>query len=731
MELSPLRQLRKGMLPKMVSWYDPRLLARVGVRTIISTVFGQYADQRLIQAVTDPADDNELANRYDYRDPNASESNKRIAVDGTGAFWIDYVADVGDGFEGTYTTAYLLGQDSLDVRGAGQLRHGEVLILGGDQCYPQATREDYRKRLLQPFNWAFTVANPERKLFAIPGNHDWYDGLAAFDSLFCSSRDKLSNSKGNVIGGWQCQQHRSYWAIRLPYNWWIWGADIQFSKYLDTAQVNYFERVAEQMGPRDNLLICLAEPSWMLADLQGQDEEENFFKITTIARRRGARVVAVIAGDWHNYNRYYAHELDIHFITSGGGGAFLHPTHVLRNSISVRWPERPDGPEGGALEATGVRPGEAWRARDYDIRLKRNTRAAANVVEQAMQDVQDAIEPIKREALGLKRKRQPLKPQAPKCYPDKARSYLLSLGNALFPFFNPSFSIGIGIVYWMITWQFQNLVTQYEISSGKIDALSADTFLSVLRFMPLYVFQAMVASISLVVMLGTLYAALVWYVDAIERPGIRRYSTKFVVGTAHFLSHVTAMFTLSLFVVMLNNWMTPPIERQVQALYEGRKEQAPIVREVIEESLEPLQRQAQQRTGAAPGIRRPSPVREVVGFMSYPTLMIVLGALVGGSLWGLYWVLTGLFGRMHSEQAFAALRIKNYKNFLRLKFEPDKLTIYPLGIDKVPGPDHWMNAPRGRANPLPQNPKLIAVKPIDVRLIENPIVIPCYDETAD
>ena len=43
----------------MVSWYDPRLLARIGVRTIISSVFGQYADQRLIQAVTDPAEDDE------------------------------------------------------------------------------------------------------------------------------------------------------------------------------------------------------------------------------------------------------------------------------------------------------------------------------------------------------------------------------------------------------------------------------------------------------------------------------------------------------------------------------------------------------------------------------------------------------------------------------------------------------------------------------------------------
>ena len=211
------------------------------------------------------------------------------------------------------------------MRGAGKLRHGEVLIMGGDQCYPQATREEYKKRLLQPFNWAFTVSEPDRKLFAIPGNHDWYDGLTAFDSLFCSSRDKLSHAKGNIIGGWQCQQHRSYWAIRLPYNWWIWGADIQFSKYLDTAQVNYFETRRRADGAKDNLIICLAEPSWLLADLQGQDEEENFFKITTIARKRGARVVAVIAGDWHHYNRYYAHELDIHFITSGGGGAFLHP----------------------------------------------------------------------------------------------------------------------------------------------------------------------------------------------------------------------------------------------------------------------------------------------------------------------------------------------------------------------------------------------------------------------
>ena len=742
-ELSPLRQLRMGRLPKMVSWYDPRLLARIGIRTIVSSVFGQYADQRIMQAVTDPVEDKDLISRYDYSDPNAADPHRCLACDDTGALWVDYIADIGDGFDCTYTMAYLLAQDSLDVRGAGPLRHGEILIMGGDQCYPQATREEYKKRLLEPFNWAFSVRNSDRKLFAIPGNHDWYDGLTAFDSLFCSSRDKLSNARGNIIGGWQCQQHRSYWALRLPYNWWIWGADIQFSKYLDSSQVNYFERVAEQMGPKDNLIICLAEPDWLLADLQGQDdEEENFFKITTIARKRGARVVAVIAGDWHHYNRYFAHELDIHFITAGGGGAFLHPTHVLRNAISVRWPEREQDEEGQAQDTTATRrPGEGWKARDYNIRLKRNTKVAEGIVEQATQDFQDAIEPLQREGLGL-RKRTPIKQQAPKCYPSKGRSYLLSLGNVLFPFFNPAFAIGIGLLYWLITWQFQNLVSQYNISAGKIDGLGITTsFWSVLWAMPIYLVSAIITSISLAVLLGGLYATLLWYVDAVERPKIRRVLTKFFVGTAHFLAHVTAMFTLSLLVVSIDNRIAPPVERWLNTVYKERGDQAPIVRDVIQEGLEPLQRKQatqqreRERVAAAPdssaGPPRPTPVREFVGFISYPTLMVVFGALVGGSLWGFYWVLTGVFGRMHSEEAFAALRLKNYKNFLRLKFERDKLTIYPLGLDRMPGPDQWMNAPRGKANPLPNNPKLIAVKPIDVRLIENPIVIPCYDDTQE
>jgi hypothetical protein len=92
-------------------------------------------------------------------------------------------------------------------------------------------------------------------------------------------------------------------------------------------------------------------------------------------------------------------------------------------------------------------------------------------------------------------------------------------------------------------------------------------------------------------------------------------------------------------------------------------------------------------------------------------------------------VLTGI-ARMHAEDAFAALRIQSYKNFLRLKLEPDRLTIYPLGIDKVPDRYDWLNAPMGAGAP-PHNPKLVPRKPIDVRLIESPIVIVRRDTTAE
>jgi hypothetical protein len=742
MEKSPIDELEAGELAKMVSWYNPRLLTKIGIRTVISAVFGQYADQRLAQAATDQVSVEELLSRYDYSDPYATDVRQRLKMDDDGTFWIDYIADTGDGFEATYAMAYLLAKESLSIPQAGELKAGDVLIMGGDQCYPQATREDYKKKLQKPYGWAYNVDKPERKLFAIPGNHDWYDGLASFDSLFCAARDKLSGENTNRIGGWQPQQHRSYWAIKLPHNWWIWGADIQFSKYLDSSQVNYFRTVASTMGPDDNLIICLAEPAWTLAEQQGQDEEQNFFKITAIALESGARICAVIAGDLHHYARYYTPDLGVHFVTSGGGGAFLHPTHVLKNEITVRWPERSKTAE-ETRDVTGAMQPGAWSAEHYDIRLKNKPTAGA-----VRDAVEDYLEPVRRRR-GLRMPRR----QAVKCYPSKTRSLLLSLKNFAFPFKNFGFGMGIGLIYWLITWQFFSVVSQYDISSGKIDATGlTESYWTILARLPLYLMHGVLLSIPFALMLGGLYFTLLWYVDAVERPRWRRWLVKGVVGTAHAAAHIVAMFALGLLFLTFHNWITPSIEKQVQDLWRTRADRNIFVREVLQESLEPLSKERAERRqmmeprrgdpGRAASGRPPPPrtatepppspdaaerveyseVRKFVGLLLYPIEMILIGGFIGGFIWGFYWVVTGLFGRMHAEDAFAALRIKNYKNFLRLKFEPHQLTIYPLGVNKIPAQAHWIAPPKGKPQP-PHNPQLVPTIPIDVRLIDSPIVI--------
>ena len=44
----------------------------------------------------------------------------------------------------------------------------------------------------------------------------------------------------------------------------------------------------------------------------------------------------LISGDTHHYSRYVAND-GTQFVTSGGGGAFLHPTHQLEQNIQLKW----------------------------------------------------------------------------------------------------------------------------------------------------------------------------------------------------------------------------------------------------------------------------------------------------------------------------------------------------------------------------------------------------------
>lgn len=297
---------------KMVNWYDLPQLVTIGTQTIISSIFGNYADKREAQA-------NVVSTElyYDY-------SSMRDC-------WVDYVADTGDGFDSCYTVASLLAKPALEVDGH-QLKRADVLIMGGDQVYPTPQKEAYDNRLKGPYEAAFpgqAGEGPCPVLFAIPGNHDWYDGLTSFMKLFCQKRK---------IGNWQTQQQRSYFAIRLPHNVWIWGIDVQLNSDIDYPQLRYFNEVGGHMKKGDKVLLCTAEPAWIYYSHKRHDQSYarlRYFEKNLI-EKRGFSLVATFAGDLHHYAHYCQQDKDQegkHKFTAGGGGAFMHPTHNLKKEV--------------------------------------------------------------------------------------------------------------------------------------------------------------------------------------------------------------------------------------------------------------------------------------------------------------------------------------------------------------------------------------------------------------
>jgi hypothetical protein len=301
----------------MVSWSNPLQLIQTGMKTLISTLFGSYADKRELLSVLgkDP--------EYDHREER----------DANGDFWFDFVADCGDGFHSTYTVAGLLAAPELRVSDPEGTLHrcprGRVLIFGGDEVYPTASRDEYENRLLGPYRAALPwVETDPPTMYAVPGNHDWYDGLTAFLRIF---------GQGRWVGGWKTRQSRSYFALRLPSGWWLWAVDIQLGSDMDYPQIQYFERLArERMNAGDRVILCTAEPSW---SIQWEGRQDAFrtlaFFEEQVIRANGLDLAMVVAGDLHNYHRYEREDASLQRITAGGGGAFLHGTHFLPRENAV------------------------------------------------------------------------------------------------------------------------------------------------------------------------------------------------------------------------------------------------------------------------------------------------------------------------------------------------------------------------------------------------------------
>jgi hypothetical protein len=279
----------------MTGWFDPAVMSRTAVMLLTANIFGRHSDTRLIEALGSQPQD-----VFDYsRAP--------------GRFWLDYVADLGDGWNPTYAIAQAMGEAWHDTE------PGRVLVMGGDQVYPYPSREAYARRTESPYAEAMARREQRPDVYAIPGNHDWFDSLIAFSRLFCRPE--------RGFAGCPTRQTRSYFALHLPRDWWLLGIDLQLGADFDEPQVQYFKQVAAQMGPQANIVLCVPEPQWIYECTYPGYEAYNartleYFRSEVIRRP----VSLTVTGDLHFYRRH-TNDAGAHKVIAGGGGAFLHPTH--------------------------------------------------------------------------------------------------------------------------------------------------------------------------------------------------------------------------------------------------------------------------------------------------------------------------------------------------------------------------------------------------------------------
>ena len=293
-------------------------------------------------------------------------------------FWFDYLADTGDGQKAMYSLAYLClsdlaagGDPQLDeplefvstpdraqaeAGGKMILPRGTFLFVGGDTSYHIADYGSLANRFQNPFWWAFRdlsgtarsrLVKVARLLFGIPANHDWYDSLDGFNRQFRRPSTDGHASAARVrppqlqLPTFSRRQEASYLALRLPFDWWLWGLDTE-QGMIDFRQWEFFDQIQERFAPR-RLILATPEPTTAFGKFAEKDENQSktfaalrlerpFLKEAEPLGEGKCRVD--LSGDIHHYARYFgppaASQATSNYasVMAGGGGAFFHPTQT-------------------------------------------------------------------------------------------------------------------------------------------------------------------------------------------------------------------------------------------------------------------------------------------------------------------------------------------------------------------------------------------------------------------
>src|SRR5215212_1450768 len=252
------------------------------------------------------------------------------------------VGDTGEGDESQWALV-----PSLLERG----KDTQFMVICSDVVYPAGDVNEYRDKFCVPYQ------DYHKPIYALPGNHDWYDGLNGFMVHFCGAEPSERSLGSNRILKrlWRkaarvdpevlkrcrvlrpeieehLKQPGPYFAIDTgPLR--IVSIDTGISGNLDHEQGEWLRWVSSE-NPKPKILLT-GKPIYVDGEHHpGRIEDDDTTTVDSIVRDPRHNYVAAIGGDIHNYQRYPVRLQDgrtLLYLVNGGGGAFMHATHDIPN----------------------------------------------------------------------------------------------------------------------------------------------------------------------------------------------------------------------------------------------------------------------------------------------------------------------------------------------------------------------------------------------------------------
>ncbi|GMH91991.1 hypothetical protein TrVE_jg885 [Triparma verrucosa] len=284
--------------------------------------------------------------RLDYKDVKRTFDLSNSIDNG----WFDFVADTGDSFAGTFTVASLLVSE-INLPGVPSLPPPDLCVHGGDLSYPWPQKHELHNRFVLPLEYTGR-GKKKREMFIVPGNHEWDDGLKAFDEMFVNHHQEEARCTQNTVasiplvskqhvrvGPYTLPQQSSYFALKLPNNWWLFGidmVDIEGCLDLDQDQYDYFTKIYEEEVKKstDSIIIVTHIPDYFWNYCLGYSKGK---RLAQLRHSFGTNFRLMLSGDMHFYNRFSANSdpNGPQYLIVGGGGGFGHSTSVPRAESTV------------------------------------------------------------------------------------------------------------------------------------------------------------------------------------------------------------------------------------------------------------------------------------------------------------------------------------------------------------------------------------------------------------